>query len=130
MSEKEAGRPATNDPEDIETVQSKIDGYFKTIDEDNPPTFNGLARALGYKSRTSLWEASKKDIPISEPIKVAMMRVEEAYEKRLFSASPTGAIFALKNRGWSDKSEVEVSGKDGSPMEFRFVEPNASPKDI
>ena len=36
--------------------------------------------------------------------------VECEYEKRLAGQSPTGAIFALKNMGWKDKSEVEQSG--------------------
>lgn len=37
------------------------------------------------------------------------MRVENAYEQRLGEHSPTGAIFALKNFGWKDKTEAEVN---------------------
>jgi len=32
------------------------------------------------------------------------------YEKALQGHSPTGAIFALKNFGWRDKQDVELSG--------------------
>ena len=32
------------------------------------------------------------------------------YEKALQGRSPTGAIFALKNFGWTDKQDVELSG--------------------
>ena len=32
------------------------------------------------------------------------------YEKALHGRSPTGAIFALKNFGWTDKQDVELSG--------------------
>ena len=32
------------------------------------------------------------------------------YEKALHGRSPTGAIFALKNFGWTDKQDVDLSG--------------------
>ena len=32
------------------------------------------------------------------------------YEKALPSRNPSGPIFALKNFGWTDKQDVEVSG--------------------
>ena len=37
--------------------------------------------------------------------------VEAEYEARLSGNSPAGAIFALKNCGWSDKHEYEHSGE-------------------
>ena len=36
--------------------------------------------------------------------------VARAYERKLDRDKPAGAIFALKNMGWSDRSEVHVSG--------------------
>lgn len=126
MAKGKAGRPPKNDPDDVKAIQTKIDAYFdglKAGDEPRPPTFNGLSLALGYSSRTTLWENANAKSLISEPIKRAMAKIEEAYEERLFSQSPTGAIFALKNRGWSDKSELEVSGKDGGPVAFEIVDP-------
>jgi len=106
-----AGRKPKNDPNDVDAIQKKIDAYFQSaIKGERPYTFSGLALALGYFSRTQLWENSKRNTPISEPIKKAMMKIEEAYEERLHGNTPTGAIFALKNRGWQDKQEVEHSG--------------------
>lgn len=32
------------------------------------------------------------------------------YEKALQGRSPTGAIFALKNFGWREKQDVDLSG--------------------
>ena len=32
------------------------------------------------------------------------------YEKALHSRNPSGPIFALKNFGWTDKQDVELSG--------------------
>ena len=40
--------------------------------------------------------------------------VEMEYEKKLGSTTPTGSIFALKNFGWSDKSQVDNTSSDGS----------------
>jgi hypothetical protein len=114
---KTVGKPPTNDPDNVEEIQRKIDIYFegleRTVGDDivvDDPTFSGLALALGYSSRQSLWENSKSNKPISLPLKKAMLRIEESYEKALRFQTCTGAIFALKNRGWADKSEVTHSG--------------------
>lgn len=122
---KKAGKPPVNNPEDVKSVQSKIDVYFKKCMQDETrPTYCGLAIALDYASRQSLWENSKADNPISLPIKKALLRIEDAYEQALAGNACTGAIFALKNRGWKDKTETEITGKDGAAVAFRFVEPN------
>lgn len=105
------GRPPVNDPSDQPTIEGKIATYFSNVEAlKSRPTFCGLALALGYSSRTTLWEHSKRTEAISEPIRVALLRIEESYELGLRSTSPTGAIFALKNRGWVDKPEDD--GKD------------------
>lgn len=108
-----AGRPPKNDPNGVDEIQNKIDLYFESLERTNAdgdtvyddPTFCGLALALGYSSRTSLWENANAGNPISEPIKKGLLRIEESYEKALRFQSCTGAIFALKNRGWTDKTE-------------------------
>lgn len=104
---KTAGRPPKNPTDDIRAIQEKIDKYFKSL-VDVEPTFCGLAYALGYASRQSLWENATKPNAISLPIKRALLRIEESYEKGLRFQSCTGSIFALKNRGWTDKPEDET----------------------
>jgi hypothetical protein len=110
MAKRKVGKPPINDPEDVQAIQAKIDAYFDGLGEYGFPTFCGLALALGYTSRQSLWENSTKDIMISLPIKIALLKVEETYERGLRGPAPTGCIFALKNRGWTDKQEIEHSG--------------------
>lgn len=80
--------------------------------ESEPHTVTGLCLYLGFSNRGSLDDYEK--LPeFSHIIKYARMRVERAYESRLHAQAPTGAIFALKNMGWTDKHEVENSGNLG-----------------
>lgn len=109
-----AGRKPKNDPSDAGAIQEKIEEYFLSLEDEEgnqtPPTFSGLALALGYASRQSLWENATSGEPISLPIKRAMLRIESFAETRAYGNNAAGPIFILKNRGWSDKQEVEHSG--------------------
>ena len=119
-----AGRPPKNEPDDIESIQGKIATYFETCEaKEERPTYCGLALALGYASLQSLRENAKAGTPISLPIKKAMLCIDETYERSLHGNAPTGAIFALKNRGWTDKQEVELTGGQGGPVKFEIVDP-------
>ena len=53
------------------------------------------------------------DTEFSGTVKRAKLLVEHAYELDLRTQKPVGAIFALKNMGWSDKQEVEVQSRLG-----------------
>ena len=116
-----AGRPPKY--ETVEEVQAIIDDYFKTdafisIGEAKlfSPTIAGLAYALDL-SRQGLLEYQGKP-EFSDTIKKAKQRVEIALEQRLYASSPVGTIFNLKNNfGWKDKTEQELTGKDGGPVE-------------
>lgn len=95
-----------------EELEEKIHEYFEDCKtREKVMTYTGFAYALGFLSRQSIWEYSKRKDEFSLPIKRAMLRIEQDYEERLASGSPAGAIFALKNRGWSDKQEIEHSGE-------------------
>lgn len=120
------GRPRTY--EDPEELQKAVDDYFAglagskttsvnldgTITEKwdkmpEPATITGLALALGFESRQSVYDYDKEG-QFSYIIKNARLRVECEYEKKLTTAqSPTGSIFALKNMGWKDKFEQDVN---------------------
>jgi hypothetical protein len=113
------GRPRMY--ETPEEMQIEIDKYFEQIDEANPPTLTGLALFLGYMDRHSLYEGEKRP-EFSNTIKRARARLNAFAEQQLMARDkPTGAIFWLKNSGWSDKREVEHSGsidiKNLSPEE-------------
>jgi len=108
-----------------EELQEKIDSYIELCtDPDNPKpmSYTGLAYHLGFASRQSIWEYSKRKDEFSLPIKRAMLRIEQYYEEGLSGRSPTGSIFALKNRGWEDKTKQELTTLDdnGEPTGFKI----------
>ena len=97
-----------------EELQEAIEAYF----EQNPerPTVSGMAVALGFADRSSMYDYAK-DERFSYTIKHAISRIEAIHENRLFEPGSTGSIFWLKNRGWTDKSEIDHTTKgDKLPM--------------
>lgn len=84
-------------------------------------TITGLALFLGFCSRQSIYDYAAKE-EFAYIIKRAMARIEQGYEFGLAGTSPTGSIFALKNMGWKDKTEVDtnINAHIGdSPIEFK-----------
>jgi hypothetical protein len=102
-------------------MQMACDNYFAKCEEDKEPlTITGLALALGFSTRKSLLDYSEK-IEFVNIIKKAHLKVECGYEKRLSAGQPTGAIFALKNMNWHDKTELTGNeGKDLFPVSISF----------
>lgn len=113
--------------ESVEILQEKIDTYFASChtDPDNPNIFTtpytitGLALAL-KTSRKVLCEYAERD-EFSNAIKEAKLKCENYAEQMLFAGKATGPIFALKNYGWEDKQGLEHTGKDGKPIENKWV---------
>jgi hypothetical protein len=118
------GRPPLySDPIEL---QKKVDEYFEGLKgefhykEDDEgekikvwdvypenATITGLILYIGFESRSTFYEYEKK-VEFSNIIKRASLRVENEYEKALRNdKQATGSIFALKNMGWSDKSEID-----------------------
>ncbi len=127
-----AGRPPKY--ETVEQLEEIIDKYFDEcvptplMDNDghaltnqkgypifqlNPPTLTGLALALGYCSRQSIYDNEGKNDEFSYAIKKARLRCEHYLEKYTLSGDiPAAAgIFGLKNHGWSDKQEIDHTTK-------------------
>ena len=109
-----------------EKMQIAIDAYFDSCfdaDEETgkrvqvePFTITGLALALDL-TRQGLCEYEAKEA-FSDTIQKAKLRVEQYAEKSVFTArNPAGAIFILKNHGWSDTQKLELTGADGGPVE-------------
>ena len=125
-----AGRPRKYEtPEELE---NKINDYFdfgcstkeafsgtKKI-KVKIPTISGLAIYLGFESRQALYDIEKNK-EFSYTIKRARTRMEMHYEELLQSGVTTGAIFALKNFGWTDKQVVEHQGNEDKPLKFEGV---------
>jgi len=90
-----------------------VEETWKRLPE--PATITGLAIYLGFCSKQSLYDYGEKE-EFTYPIKRARIYIEHEYEKNLRSTTPTGSIFALKNMGWKDKQEQEISGPGGEPL--------------
>jgi hypothetical protein len=126
-----AGRPPLfNSPEDLQdAIQQYFDyckpkiegGELKSLGES--VTITGLALYLGFESRQSFYDYEKHE-QYSYIIKKARLKVENEYEKNLFSKNPAGSIFALKNMGWSDKQEVDQNTKHSGSIDIKWEEPD------
>jgi hypothetical protein len=87
---------------------------------DEPLTITGLALALGFASKQSIYDYSK-DPEFQYVVGRAKMMVENGYEIKLSrDGSPTGAIFALKSFGWKDTISNEHSGPNGGAQEHKW----------
>jgi hypothetical protein len=79
------------------------------------PTVTGLALYLGFCDRQSMYDYQEKP-NFSCTIKRARTFIEHEYEKMLHNGQCTGAIFALKNMGWADKTQTELTGANGADL--------------
>lgn len=93
-----------------EDLETKVAQFFQdAIDNRWVLTITRLALYLGFNSRNMLYEYRDRENfqEYSGIIKRAMLCVEMSYEEALHTFKYGGAVFALKNMGWSDKSEVD-----------------------
>jgi hypothetical protein len=68
------------------------------------PTITGLVLHCGFADRASFYDYEKKP-KFTHTIKRARTFIEKEYEEQLNTGNVAGAIFALKNFGWTDKQE-------------------------
>lgn len=114
------GRPPKFEtPEEMEKA---IDEYIA-----NTPvmqvTITGLAMWLGFASRQSLHDYKKKP-GFSYPISKGLLAIENSYEITLRTVAAPGSVFALKNMGWRDKTETEISAGNGPIIQLIAPKPN------
>lgn len=94
----------------VRQFEERAEAYFLECEVmEKPALLTGLILALGLCSREGLDEYGRRP-EFTDSVKKAKLRVEMEYEKALHSRNPSGPIFALKNFGWTDKQDVEVSG--------------------
>lgn len=82
---------------------------------EKPVTLTGMILHLGLCSRSAFDEYEKRP-EFLYSVKRAKAIIEDQYEQNLHAGNSTGSIFALKNFGWKDKQETELSGPDGGPI--------------
>ena len=96
-----------------EQMDKAVDDYVETCRlQGKPLTMTGLALHLGFSNRNAV-NYYKKFPEFVDSVERAKLFVENQYEMNLMKrgTSPVGSIFALKQFGWKDKTEVEVSGE-------------------
>lgn len=117
MSEEQkdpGGRPPIiESPEEFEAKAAEYVALCRA--DEAPVTLTGLVLHMGFASRQSFYDYANRD-GFSYATSKARLMVENEYERRLHGNSVAGAIFALKNLGWSDKQELEHTGQGGGPM--------------
>lgn len=107
------GRPLKfKTPEELE---EKIAQYFSNTPEDEW-MITGLAVHLDT-DRSTLMEYQRRD-EFSNTIKRAKSKIEMGYEKRGLKVGNAFDIFRLKNMGWTDKQEKDITsgGKELSGL--------------
>ena len=97
------GRPPTfKTPKSLEL---KCLSFFEyCIDNSVKPTITGLTLYVGFSSRAS-WDDYKARDGFSYIVKRAKLTVENSYEM----SATTFDMFALKNMGWKDKTETDLT---------------------
>jgi hypothetical protein len=73
------------------------------------PTISGLCYHAGFESRQSFYDYEKRP-EFSYTVKRARLFIEKEYEEQLQIGNTTGAIFALKNMGWTDTQSFKHDG--------------------
>ena len=102
MELRKIGRPLKiESPEQMKKI---LDEYFATTDE-NKITITGICLALDL-DKSTFYDYEKRE-EYKDIVRKARMIVENSYEMSLRENGRTGDIFALKNFGWRDKTEVE-----------------------
>lgn len=94
-----------------EELQAKVDEFcVESLGKGKKLTITGLCLHLGFESRQSFYDYESRP-EFSYTVKRARMIIENEYEQRLFENANAGAIFALKNFGWTDKQEIDQTVK-------------------
>lgn len=101
------GRPPKY--ETPQQLESEVIAFFQhCMDNKSNPGVTKLALFLGFASRQSLFDY-KQDKEFAYIIQRALLVVESHYEDALNTFRSSGAIFALKNMGWKDQVDQNIS---------------------
>ena len=115
-----SGRPRIF--ETPEQMELKAAEYFESlivftpggdVDYHTPATITGICLFLGFNSRQGFYEYKERS-EFSDIVARIQMTVENSYENGLYTKFSQGCTFALKNMGWKDKTEQEISMPSGS----------------
>lgn len=94
--------------------------------EPEPATIAGFALYLGFNSIQALEDYAENG-ELSETLKWGRLRIEAHYERKLHAQSSTGAIFALKKMGWTDKPETKPAAQLPKTMQVEVLNSGPPP---
>ena len=136
-----SGRPPMYD--NAEDLQEKILDYFANgittksvivgkapnnrVVEIEVPTITGLVLHCGFADRSSFYKYEEKD-EFRHTIKKARTFIETHYEEMLQTGNTIGALFALKNFGWTDRLETKLIGDKEKPVTIVSLGAGIKPK--
>jgi len=137
---RRVGRPFFYDEtkEGAELFEKNIIEYFDDITNDEEaykitgqmfkikPTITGMMLSIGLSSKQTYYNYLKRK-DFKEAAERARLAIESSYEAMLYEKGSAGAIFALKNFGWEDKSTIEHGG-EVQKVEINFSEPEDKPE--
>jgi len=99
------GRPRVF--EEVEDFCTAVQAYFdECVENDSPLYLTEMILHIGLSSRESLDEYGRRP-EFSDSVKRAKLYIALSYERCLRGTTPAGAIFALKNFGWTDGKTVK-----------------------
>lgn len=106
----------------VEQVIEKAEAYF-AVTPPRQQTITGLALALDTsRSTLMIYEGTDE---FSNTIKKYKDQIEHAYELSLRDRGGSGDIFGLKNFGWTDRAEVDLTTAgekiESKPMDMDMV---------
>lgn len=118
------GRPRLYSDEQAFT--DSVEAYFSLCEETGKrPTLSGLSYALGFDDRETFSNYASYGDGYSRTVKRSKLRIGDWLEQRLTNKDTftPGIIFDLKNNhGWKDKTEQELTGPDGGPVQVQKIE--------
>jgi len=102
------GRPSRiNTPEEMWDKAVEFFEQSKTSSGKYQPTMDGLTFHMGFSSRSSWVDYSKRSEEFSHMVDRIKMFVRSCYEKQLYGFAWAGSQFALRNIGKEDwKDEI------------------------
>jgi DNA-packaging protein gp3 len=100
----------------VAELKRNIDDYFHNIRMDDW-TITGLALHL-HTDRTTLMNYQGR-AEFFDTVKTAKTMIEHAYELSLRHNGKATDIFALKNFGWTDQQQVDVTSQGESVVIYR-----------
>lgn len=137
---RRVGRPYFYDDSDegAELFEKNIVSYFEDITNDDEtykltgklfrvnPTITGMMLHVGLSSKQTYYNYLKREKFVNA-VERARLAIESSYEAMLYEKGSAGAIFALKNFGWEDRSTIEHGGEI-QKVEINFSEPETKPE--